>query len=108
MDRGRPKRRADASPINHKRTLSKQSQLALEKKAFETLPEGFKAVDASSRLPKAELDALRHQAVGQAAKFDVLCMKDVESLSRVSLQFHNALLIRRLLIFFARHRNLEL
>jgi hypothetical protein len=85
MDRGRPKRRADASPINHKRTLSKQSQLAAEKKAFETLPEGFKAVDISSRLPKTELDALRHQAIGQAAKFDVLCMKDVESLSRVSL-----------------------
>jgi hypothetical protein len=88
MDRGRPKKRIDANLVNHKRTESKQSQLAAEKlaaekKAFETLPEGFKVVDISNRLTHVELDALRGQAIRQAAKFEVLCMKDVESLSRV-------------------------
>ncbi len=83
MDRGRPKKRVDGSPIKLKQS-SKQSQLAAEQKAFETLPEGIKASDAQSRLEQTDIEALREQAIGQAAKFEVLNMKDVESLSRVS------------------------
>lgn len=82
MDRGRPKKRADGSPIKLKQSI-KPSQLAAEQKAFETLPEGIKAIDAQSRLEQTAIDALREQAIGQAAKFEVLNMRDVESLSRV-------------------------
>jgi len=82
MDRGRPKKRAEGSPISVKRTPDKRTLLA-EQKAFETLPEGIKAVDAGQRWTVEEIEALKKQAVGQAAKFEVLSMKDVESLSRV-------------------------
>lgn len=75
MDRGRPKRRIDKSqdyrPIEN------------ERKALETLPQGIKAKQANSRYDDAEIDTLRRQALGQAAKFEVLASKDVDSLSRV-------------------------
>jgi hypothetical protein len=83
MDRGRPKRRPEGSPITPKRSLSKRSQLA-EQKAFETLPEGFKAADVPAKMGPIEIDTLKQQALGQAAKFEVLGVRDVESLSRVS------------------------
>ncbi|TVY73184.1 hypothetical protein LSUE1_G008561 [Lachnellula suecica] len=79
MDRGRPKKRADGSPM--KRTMSKRSQ-SQEQKAFETLPHGIRATDASSKLPTSEVETLRRQAIGQASRFEVLNTKDVESLSR--------------------------
>jgi hypothetical protein len=85
MDRGRPKKRTEGSPITLKRTPEKRNLVA-EQKAFETLPEGIKATDAQHRWTAAEIEALKKQAVGQAAKFEVLGMKDVESLSRVCLQ----------------------
>jgi hypothetical protein len=81
MDRGRPKRRADGSPIT--RTMSKRSA-SQEQKAFESLPRGIRATDASSVLPSSEVETLRKQAMGQASRFEVLNSKDVESLSRVS------------------------
>jgi hypothetical protein len=81
MDRGRPKKRADGSPI--KRTMSKRSA-SQEQKAFESLPRGIRATDASSVLPSSEVETLRKQAMGQASRFEVLNSKDVESLSRVS------------------------
>ena len=112
MDRGRPKKRSDASPINHKRTLRKQSQQAVEQKAaaeqkaFVTLPEGFKAAEIPSRLPQTEIDTLKHQALRQAAKFEVLCFKDVESLSRVSIHFDSTSWHWVVLIVTS-HRNYE-
>lgn len=81
MDRGRPKKRPDGSPI--KRSMSKRSA-SQEKKAFESLPKGIRATDAASTLPSSELETLRRQAMGQASRFEVLHAKDVESLSRVS------------------------
>jgi len=84
MDRGRPKKRTEGSPITLKRTTDKRTLLA-EQKAFETLPEGIKATDAQQKWNAEEIQALKKQAVGQAAKFEVLGMKDVESLSRVCL-----------------------
>jgi len=86
MDRGRPKKRADGSPI--KRTMSKRSA-SIEQKAFESLPQGIRATNASSTLPSSEIETLRKQAIGQASRFEVLNSKDVESLSRVSLSFPN-------------------
>jgi hypothetical protein len=78
MDRGRPKKRADGTIIKSAETK------ASEQKAFESLPQGIKATDASSLYSNAEMDMLRKQAIGQAAKFEVLNSKDVERLSRVS------------------------
>lgn len=85
MDRGRPKKRTEGSPITLKRSLSKQRAQQVEQKAFETLPEGIKASDAQQRWSQEAIDALKKQAMGQAAKFEVLGMKVVESLSRVSV-----------------------
>jgi hypothetical protein len=84
MDRGRPKKRAEGSPITLRRTPDKRTLLA-EQKAFETLPEGIKPTDAQQRWKAEEIEAIKKQAIGQAAKFEVLGMKDVELLSRVCL-----------------------
>lgn len=81
MDRGRPKKRADSNPI--KRDPSKPSVSSEERRAFEELPPGFRAVDAHSLLSASEIDNLRKQALGQASRFRVLGSKDVDALSRV-------------------------
>ncbi|KUJ15954.1 uncharacterized protein LY89DRAFT_685840 [Mollisia scopiformis] len=100
MDRGRPKKRSqtpiDGSPI--KRSLSKRSptsspiitnttervekEKSEEQKAFEHLPSGIRATDATTHLPAPEILTLRKQAIGQASRFEVLAAKDVEALSR--------------------------
>jgi hypothetical protein len=84
MDRGRPTKRVD--PIIAKRTGVKPCHVA-EQKAFELLPQGIKAFEAPSVLDRLEIDALKQQAIGQAARFEVLSMKDVEDLSRVRFFF---------------------
>lgn len=85
MDRGRPKKRADGSPIKGVvRTASKRTAAsAEEQKAFETLPPGHRPSDAPGLLPASEIEGLRKQAIGQASRFEVLSSKDVENLSRV-------------------------
>jgi hypothetical protein len=83
MDRGRPKKRTEGSSVTLKRTPDKRT--LAEQKAFETLPEGIKAIDAQQKWNVEEVEALKKQAIRQAGKFEVLGMKDVESLSRVCL-----------------------
>lgn len=78
MDRGRPKKRPDGSSIKSATTKTN------EQKAFVTLPTGVKASDASSKFSQQDIEALRQQARGQAAQFEVLASKDVGDLSRVS------------------------
>lgn len=51
--------------------------------AFEHLPQGVKAAQASSKLTQTEIETLRCQAIGQVCRFEVLNSKDVEALSRV-------------------------
>ncbi|KAI9792411.1 MAG: hypothetical protein M1816_002295 [Peltula sp. TS41687] len=51
-------------------------------KASQTLPTGFKSVNASSHYPEEEILRLHEQALGQATKFEVLGVKDVEGLSK--------------------------
>jgi hypothetical protein len=80
MDRGRPKKRPDGSPVTLRRTPSKKLR---DQQAFEMLPRGTKATDAASKFDESEIDVLKKQAIGQAAKFEVLAVKDVEGLSRV-------------------------
>jgi hypothetical protein len=90
MDRGRPKKRPDGSPIKQptgttttrSRTTSRTSPTE-EQKAFATLPQGIRASNAASVMPMSEIEALRKQAFGQASRFDVLSSKDVDNLSRV-------------------------
>ncbi|KAH8785466.1 Up-regulated during septation-domain-containing protein [Diaporthe sp. PMI_573] len=77
MDRGRPRKRSDGI----KRSASKASKSA-ERRAFETLPKGWKVTDAAQMLEQAERVALHKQAMQQAARFEVMRKEDVDSLSR--------------------------
>lgn len=88
MDRGRPKKRNDIRNNNGpllKRSDSKKRSQSAERRAFEQLPKGWKASEAPSALTPSEVSELYRQAVGQAARFEVLRKEDVEALSRVSL-----------------------
>lgn len=78
MDRGRPRKRSDGI----KRSASKTSKSA-ERRAFETLPKGWKVTDAAQMLEQTERAALHKQAMQQAARFEVMRKEDVDSLSRV-------------------------
>jgi hypothetical protein len=65
-----------------KRSGSKRSKSA-ERRAFEQLPKGWKASDASNMLSQPEIAALQKQALQQAARFEVLRKEDVDNMSRV-------------------------
>jgi hypothetical protein len=84
MERGRPRKRAaeklGAAPL--KRTGSKRSKSA-ERRAFEQLPNGWKAIDAVKMMDHSETAAVQKQALQQAARFEVLRKDDVDNLSRV-------------------------
>ncbi|CAI4215292.1 unnamed protein product [Parascedosporium putredinis] len=85
MDRGRPKKRNDIRNNNGpllKRSDSKKRSQSAERRAFEQLPKGWKASEAPSALTPSEVSELYRQAVGQAARFEVLRKEDVEALSR--------------------------
>ncbi|KAI0875653.1 hypothetical protein GGS24DRAFT_282297 [Hypoxylon argillaceum] len=83
MERGRPRKRVDGTPIGgtHRRTESKRS-LSTERRAFETLPQGYRPSEAAKRLDQAETAHLQKQALGQAARFEVLRREDVDNLSK--------------------------
>lgn len=81
IDRGRPKKRTDGSPI--KRVPSKKaSPTSEEQLAFDYLPQGVRPNQASSKLTIQEMETLRHQALGQVTRFEVLNSRDVDALSR--------------------------
>ncbi|RFU32327.1 hypothetical protein B7463_g4020, partial [Scytalidium lignicola] len=85
MDRGRPKKRPEAIIARsepRKRSKSTEQKEKAEQLAFETLPRGVRAADASSKYQPNEIEALRKQAIGQAARFEVLSSKDVDALSK--------------------------
>ncbi|PKS07713.1 hypothetical protein jhhlp_006321 [Lomentospora prolificans] len=85
MDRGRPKKRNDVRNNNGpllKRADSKKRSQSAERRAFEQLPKGWKASEAPNALTPNEVSELYRQAVGQAARFEVLRKEDVEALSR--------------------------
>lgn len=83
MERGRPRKRCDIVPggIVVGRSISKRSRSA-DRRAFETLPQGWKSSEAPGVLPISEAVALQKQALQQAARFEVLRKEDVEALSR--------------------------
>ncbi|KAI1171492.1 hypothetical protein F4777DRAFT_565215 [Nemania sp. FL0916] len=84
MERGRPRKRIDGTliGIHHGRTESKSSSLSTERRAFETLPQGYRPSDAIKRLDQTETTHLQKQALGQAARFEVLRREDVDNLSK--------------------------
>lgn len=88
MDRGRPRKRSDGTPIGgtHKRDGSKRS-ISAERRAFEILPQGWKPADAVKNLDASEVSYLQKQALGQVLRFEVLKKDDVESLSKVNTRF---------------------
>lgn len=79
MDRGRPKKRTEAT----KGPEVKKSRSS-ERRAFETLPKGWKVPDAVKMLSSSETAALNKQALAQADRFEILRKCDVDRLSRVS------------------------
>ncbi|KAI2469483.1 hypothetical protein F4781DRAFT_421976 [Annulohypoxylon bovei var. microspora] len=82
MDRGRPRKRSDGTPIgNHRRDASKRS-ISAERRAFESLPQGWKSTEAVKTLDASEVAYLQKQALGQVLRFEVLKKDDVESLSK--------------------------
>ncbi|KAI0407727.1 hypothetical protein F4802DRAFT_525053 [Xylaria palmicola] len=83
MERGRPRKRLDGTPIgaNHRRAESKRS-LSADRRAFETLPQGYRPNDAVKKLDQSETAHLQRQALGQAARFEVLRREDVDNLSK--------------------------
>lgn len=83
MERGRPRKRIDGTSVGVplRRTASKASKSA-ERRAFETLPEGWKPTEASKMIESEELANLQKQAYGQAMRFEVLKKEHVESLSK--------------------------
>lgn len=83
MERGRPRKRADGSTLGVilPRTASKRSKSA-ERRAFESLPQGWKPNEASKMMDADEVSYLQKQALGQAMRFEVLKKEQVESLSK--------------------------
>jgi len=82
MERGRPRKRAETvGCASMKRSGSKRSKSS-ERRAFEVLPKGWKAVDAVNTLSPQEISVLQKQALQQAGRFEVLRKEDVDSLSR--------------------------
>ncbi|KAI0472920.1 hypothetical protein GGR56DRAFT_667222 [Xylariaceae sp. FL0804] len=87
MERGRPRKRSDGTPIGgtHKRINSNRdvsADISAERKAFETLPQGWKPSEAVDSLQETEVAYLQNQARDQALRFEVLRKEDVESLSK--------------------------
>lgn len=84
MDRGRPRKRSDGTPVGGglKRAASKKTKDEEQRRAFEELPQGWKPKDATAHLDRAEADYVHKQALGQVLRFEVLKKDDVESLSK--------------------------
>ncbi|OAR02497.1 hypothetical protein LLEC1_06198 [Akanthomyces lecanii] len=75
MDRGRPSKRNEKSG-------SCKTPKSSERRAFEELPAGWKPCEAISKLSANDVMALHRQALGQAERFEVLKVEDVEALSK--------------------------
>lgn len=84
MDRGRPRKRAEPhkKSNSHPSNGEKKRSKSAEQRAFEELPRGHKPVKAATLMSANDLAILRQQALGQAERFEVLQVEDVESLSK--------------------------
>lgn len=81
-NRGRPIKRSNGTLKHQGNNTNKRSPSA-EERAFQTLPVGFRPMEAVSRLTRQEIEELQQQAISQVDRYAVLSMKDVQSLSKV-------------------------
>ncbi|KAK2597482.1 hypothetical protein QQS21_005952 [Conoideocrella luteorostrata] len=84
MDRGRPRKRVEVRNNNGpilKGTESKRA-MSSERRAFEELPKGWKASEVTQKLSPSDIISLQKQALGQAERFEVLKVEDVDALSK--------------------------
>ncbi|PTB78343.1 hypothetical protein M440DRAFT_1420462 [Trichoderma longibrachiatum ATCC 18648] len=88
-DRGRTKKRGEqhkksnSNPVNpHTGRGEKKRSKSAEQRAFEELPSGCRPQQAVSQMSANDLGILRQQALGQAERFEVLQVEDVERLSK--------------------------
>ncbi|KAK6841742.1 hypothetical protein PG987_002602 [Apiospora arundinis] len=84
MDRGRPRKRSDGTPVGCgiKRSNTLKSKNDEQRRAFEELPQGWKPSEAANHMDQAEASYIHKQALGQVLRFEVLKKDDVESLSK--------------------------
>lgn len=88
MERGRPRKRSDGTPVGGPRSVELKRKQSIERRAFETLPQGWRPRDAAKTLDQSEASYLHKQALGQAQRFEVLKKDDVEGLSKVGTCLH--------------------
>ncbi|EHK26239.1 uncharacterized protein TRIVIDRAFT_188606 [Trichoderma virens Gv29-8] len=83
-DRGRPRKRTEPhkKSNSHPGNGEKKRSKSAEQRAFEELPSGCRPEKAASQMSANDLGILRQQALGQAERFEVLRVEDVESLSK--------------------------
>ena len=80
-DRGRRRRRRDGERVQRRRSSHKD---ALSDGGLpDSLPAGVKLVDVPLLFEREDIVKLHEQALGQAARFEVLSVKDVDELSKV-------------------------
>ncbi|KAI9682642.1 MAG: hypothetical protein M1829_006629 [Trizodia sp. TS-e1964] len=83
MDRGRPAKRTAGEQLPNNGSPAKPKRSAsADMRAFEILPCGRLASEATGTFPRNELENLQRQALEQAGRFEVLAAKDVDVLSR--------------------------
>lgn len=84
MDRGRPRKRAEVRNNNGPLLKSNETKrtMSCERRAFEELPKGWKPSEAIHKLNANDVMALQKQALGQAERFEVLKVEDVDALSK--------------------------
>ncbi|RFU77298.1 hypothetical protein TARUN_4916 [Trichoderma arundinaceum] len=84
MDRGRPRKRTEPhkKSSSHPGNGDKKRSKSAEQRAFEELPQGTRPAKAAAQMSANDLAILRQQALGQAERFEVLQVEDVESLSK--------------------------
>jgi hypothetical protein len=88
MERGRPRKRSEAAAAAILMRAASKRNKSQERRAFEHLPQGWKATEAANMLSQSETAALQKQALQQAARFEVLRKDDVDNLSKVGCSSH--------------------
>ena len=87
VGRGRSARREDDELSPQSKTFS--ANASIKGKSVQILPCGFSAVNAPAHLAPEDVTMLREQALGQAARFEVLGVKDVARLAKVGFSLRS-------------------
>ncbi|RDA87717.1 hypothetical protein CP532_1801 [Ophiocordyceps camponoti-leonardi (nom. inval.)] len=109
-DRGRPRRRVEASERGSKKAgRDGGREQAPDRCVFEALPRGWRPHHAVGQIGVDDAASLQYQAHRQAERFEVLKMEDVEALSREirKMDERTELLRRTYATLRAQRRNLH-